>query len=179
MPQIEIRPTYENDVAILSAINHSIETCYVWQMSRFVEVGQIAINFREIRLPRSVKVEYPKTPEFNINDDPRQLALLTAIMSDIPVGYLRLSNHYAPDSPIITDLVISQSARRQGIASALVLSAQDWLLTRKYKRVVLEMQSKNFPGICFAKKNGFEFCGYNDYYYENKDIALFFARSLR
>ena len=179
MPQIEIRPTRETDIPLLMGINHSIETSHVWQMSRIMEIDQVAINFREVRLPRPVRIEYPKKPAFSLDDDPKQMALLTANMKDLAIGYLRLSNHYSQDSPIITDLVIGQSARRQGIASALVLSAHEWLISRNYRRVVLEMQSKNYPAICFAKKNGFEFCGYNDYYYENKDIALFFARSLR
>jgi hypothetical protein len=30
-----------------------------------------------------------------------------------------------------------------------------------------------------AQKLGFEFCGYNDRYFANRDIGLFFAKSLR
>jgi hypothetical protein len=30
-----------------------------------------------------------------------------------------------------------------------------------------------------ARKLGYEFCGYNDLYYETQDIALFFGRSIR
>ncbi len=179
MPQIEIRPTQDADIPTLEGINHSLETTYVWQMNRIIEIDQIAVNFIKIRLPRSVRIEYPKKPTFDLESDSKQMALLTAIMQNVPVGYLRLSNHYSQDSPIVTDLVVSQSARRQGIASALLLSAQDWLISRDYRRIVLEMQSKNYPAICLAKKNGFEFCGYNDYYYKNQDIVLFFARSLR
>jgi RimJ/RimL family protein N-acetyltransferase len=41
------------------------------------------------------------------------------------------------------------------------------------------MQSKNHPAIQLAHKLGFEFCGYNDHYFSNQDIALFFSRPLR
>jgi RimJ/RimL family protein N-acetyltransferase len=41
------------------------------------------------------------------------------------------------------------------------------------------MSSKNNSAIRLAQKLGFEFCGYNDQYYENKDIALFFGRLIR
>jgi RimJ/RimL family protein N-acetyltransferase len=41
------------------------------------------------------------------------------------------------------------------------------------------VQSKNVPAIRLAQKSGFEFCGYNDQYYLNKDVALFFAKVLK
>jgi hypothetical protein len=41
------------------------------------------------------------------------------------------------------------------------------------------MQPKNYPAICLAQKLGFDLCGYNDRYFANQDIALFFAKNLR
>jgi RimJ/RimL family protein N-acetyltransferase len=38
------------------------------------------------------------------------------------------------------------------------------------------LQSKNLPAIRLAQKFGYEFCGYNDQYYINQDVALFFAK---
>jgi GNAT superfamily N-acetyltransferase len=76
-------------------------------------------------------------------------------------------------------LVVVPSARRKGIASALILAAQDWARRRNDRRMILELQSKNTPAIRMALKLGFEFCGYNDHYYLNQDIALFFTQFLR
>jgi hypothetical protein len=45
--------------------------------------------------------------------------------------------------------------------------------------MVLEMQPKNHAAISMAQKLGFDLCGYNDRYYSNRDIALFFSRSVR
>ena len=50
---------------------------------------------------------------------------------------------------------------------------------RKNHRAMLEMPSKNNPAMRLAQKLGYEFCGYNDQYYETQDIALFFGRSIR
>ena len=36
------------------------------------------------------------------------------------------------------------------------------------------VQSKNFPAISFLQKHGFKFSGYNERYYRNQDIALYF-----
>jgi RimJ/RimL family protein N-acetyltransferase len=47
------------------------------------------------------------------------------------------------------------------------------------RRIVLEMQPKNYAAIHLAQKLGFDLCGYNDRYYANHDIALFFAKGVR
>jgi hypothetical protein len=41
------------------------------------------------------------------------------------------------------------------------------------------MQSKNYPAVHMAMKLGYEFSGYQDHFYANGDIALFFTRYLR
>ncbi len=79
----------------------------------------------------------------------------------------------------ITDLAVERSYRRQGIASALVLGAQNWALSKGLRRGIIEMPSKNFPAINLALKLGYEFCGYNDQYYASQDVTLFFGRALK
>ncbi len=60
MPEIQIRPAIASDLSTLLAIDHSCQTDYVWQMDVQHEDGQIGAIFREIRLPRSVSVLYPR-----------------------------------------------------------------------------------------------------------------------
>jgi hypothetical protein len=45
--------------------------------------------------------------------------------------------------------------------------------------VTLETQTKNYPGILFSQANGMVFCGFNDRYFSNGDIAVFFSQTLR
>jgi len=40
------------------------------------------------------------------------------------------------------------------------------------------LQSKNHPAISFFQRHGFKFCGYNERYYRNQDIGLYFGRGL-
>jgi ribosomal protein S18 acetylase RimI-like enzyme len=68
--------------------------------------------------------------------------------------------------------------RRQGIASVLVLAAREWGVQHDCRNLVIEMQPKNNPAIQLASKLGFVFCGYNDRYYANGDIGLFFSKHL-
>lgn len=180
MPEINIRPATVEDLPYLVNIEHAYQSLYVWQMDRTVEEDQFSVNFRLTRLPRAVKVE---TSEMNPLSDrenwSRYQAVLTACLDNTPVGYIGFSDQVIPKTVWINDLVVRDDMRRKGIGSALMLSAQEWGIEHHYRKAILETQSKNHPAIQMARKLGYEFCGYNDHYFSNQDIALFFSRALR
>lgn len=179
MPEIEIRPAVPADLPVLAGLGHSYETQYVWQMDRAVEDGQTLVNFREVRLPRSVKVDYPYARTVLADEWGQQAVVLVAAIGSETVGYLRIKDRLIPNTAWVTDLVVKPQLRRQGIASGLILAGQDWSAQRGLRRFMIEMQSKNYPAICLARKLRFEFSGYHDHFYANQDIALFFSRFLR
>ena len=179
MPEIEIRPATLADLTLLVELDHTYQTSRVWQMDRTMEKGQISIHFREVRLPRPVRVEYPKAFGAEEKEWLKEAAVIVAILKGAPVGYVRLQEQDAPRMGWITDLAVSPAERRQGIGTAMVLAAQEWCTQRRIKHLIVGMQSKNYPAICLMQKLGYEFCGYNDHYYPNQDIALFFDRYLK
>jgi ribosomal protein S18 acetylase RimI-like enzyme len=176
MPEVQIRPAGTTDLTALMAIDHSCQTDYVWQMDIQHEEGQFGAIFREIRLPRTVSVLYPRQVSGLSESWNRRAGILVAALGKQVVGYVRINDLILPHTAWLTDLVVSPRFRRQGIACTLVLAVQSWALDRKDRRVLLEMPSKNNPAIRLAQKLGYEFCGYNDQYYETQDIALFFGR---
>ena len=103
----------------------------------------------------------------------------TALIGDIPVGYLCAQERAPASVAWVTEIVAGAPSRRQGVASALLASAQSWALDRSHRQLILEMQSKNLPMIRLAQKFGYEFCGYNDHYYATQDVALFFGKALK
>ena len=179
MPEINIRPVEASDVPTLMAFDHNYSSDYVWQMELQPEEGKIGVNFREIRLPRSVRVEYPRPAARLEHDWMQRSGLLVALLEDAPVGYISLTLDMAPVTTWATDLAVIRRLRRQGIGSSLLLAAQEWGEAHDCRRIVMEMQPRNYPAIQMAQKLGFDFCGYNDRFYANHDIALFFAKSLR
>ncbi len=179
MPEVQIRPAIATDLSVLVAIDHSCQTDYVWQMDVQHEDGQIDAIFREIRLPRSVSVSYPRPVSALSESWSRRSGMLVAVIGGQVLGYVRTSDAILQRTAWLMDVVVAPRFRRQGIASALVLAAQSWAVQRKNRRALLEMPSKNNPAIRLAQKLGYEFCGYNDQYYETQDIALFFGRSIR
>ena len=179
MPEVQVRPAVATDLPVLMAFDHSCQTDYVWQMDIQREDGQVGAIFREIRLPRSVSIPYPRQVSAIFESWNRKSGVLVAGIGGQAVGYISTNDALLPHTAWLTDLVIAPRFRRQGVASALVLAAQSWAVQRKDRRALLEMSSKNNPAIRLAQKLGYEFCGYNDQYYETQDIALFFGRSIR
>jgi len=179
MSSFEIRPAIANDLPRLMAMDHSCFSDYVWQLELRRDAGQVTSTFREVRLPRSVVVAYPRSP-FSLADKwTGRDGMLVALHEGDPAGYLCAVEEHASAVAWVTDLVITPERRRQGAASALLTAAQAWALERGVRRLILEMQSKNQPCIRLAQKFGYEFCGYNDQYYPTQDVALFFGRALK
>ena len=185
MPEIIIRPVTTADIPKLLEIDHDYVSDHVWQMGVQKDTGntptdsQITVVFRQLQLPRSVHVAYPR-PIAHVADGFTHLSgLLAAVLGGEVVGYIRLRSDIAPVTTWASDLAVGRRFRRQGIGSGLVLAGQEWGRQQGSYRMILEMQPKNYPAICMVQKLGFDLCGYNDRYYPNHDIALFFAKSIR
>jgi ribosomal protein S18 acetylase RimI-like enzyme len=74
---------------------------------------------------------------------------------------------------------VSRPYRRRQIALRLTKAAATWAREHDLSRLMIETQTKNFPGIRFCEAAGFTFCGFNDRYFPNRDIAVFFCQSVR
>ena len=179
MASFEIRPAMATDIPRLMALDHSSVSDYVWQLELRREPAQVMASFREVRLPRTVDVQYPRNPSALGDEWTRRDAVLVAIQENALVGYVCVVEEHASAVAWMTDLVAAPEWRRKGVASALLTAAQDWALERGVRRLILETTSKNQAGIHLAQKFGYEFCGYNDQYYPTQDVALFFGRALK
>jgi GNAT superfamily N-acetyltransferase len=179
MPDIQLRPTVATDLPRLMGLDHSTTSESVWQLELRRDTGQIAATFREVRLPRSISVTFPHNPYALADDWVRKSMMYTAFIDKDPVGYISLLESGSASVVWVTDIVVNMANRRQGVGAALLGAAQVWAGDRSHRRVILEMQSKNLPAIRFAQKFGYEFCGYNDYYYLTQDVALFFGKALK
>jgi GNAT superfamily N-acetyltransferase len=109
----------------------------------------------------------------------RRVCFLVAEQDGIVKGYLNLMLAAAAETGWVADCVVERRYRRAGVGSVLLAAAAQWSRANRLKRLIVEMQSKNYPAICFAQKHGLAFCGYNDRYYANQDVALFFGQTLK
>ncbi len=161
------------------SLDASYATEYVWQVRTEEKPYQeIAIALHTIKLPRSVRARPPRGSDHLVEDWQQGACFLVAEDEGELRAYLNMTVQPWPGAGWIKDLVVQGRYRRQGIGSELVRSALHWARERALHSVLLETQTKNYPSICFCRKLGFVFCGFNDQYYPNQDIAVFFARGV-
>ncbi len=167
------------DLPALTALDHSYSTDYVWQMDTHEEAGVIAVTFRNVRLPRPMRANVPHGPQHLMDAWNKRVCFLVAEEAGHILGYVNLTLSHVPGAGWIADFGVERRFRRTGVGSVLLAAALPWARDNGLQRVSLETQSKNYPAICFAQKHGFVYCGYNDRYYPNKDVALFFGLQLK
>lgn len=176
---LKIRAAVSADIIQLVGLNHTCDSEYVWQLGLSKEASATNVTLREVRLPRTVRVQYPRD-HFSLADSWKKNArTFVALSRGIPLGYIRFLEQETAESVWILDLVSTTEARRKGVASALIQYVENWSLDRRYRQLFIEMSSKNYPAISLAKKMGFAFSGYNDHYYATQDVALFFGKLLK
>jgi len=178
MSSVQVRPPMASDLPTLMVIDHTCTADSVWQMEFQCQGGKIDVGFREVRLPRQCTVAYPRLISRSVEDWRKQEGMLVALVDNHVAGYARMNDRMMHAAVWVTDLAVAPRFRGQGAAVALIQAAQSWGLDHGCNRIMMEMSSKNQAAICLVQKLGFEFCGYNDRYYFNQDIALFFGRKV-
>lgn len=181
-PGFIIRDALETDVQHCLAVEAHYETEYVWQVNIQQDAALRSATFKTERLPRTMRVQYP------VNEHRLQVALadqqcfLVAAARDEPdllFGYLAMRADPVHQIGWIHDMVVAEPFRRRRIGTRLIKAARQWSLENDLRQLMIETQTKNYPSILFCQQVGFVFCGFNDRYFTNQDIAVFFAQSLR
>jgi len=175
-----IRDGLESDLAACRAVDHSYTTEHVWQMSVREEAGQWDVSFKTERLPRMMEASYPFDEKRLRLSLPKDQCFLVAVRREQPevLGYLAMHSDPVYGIARVIDLVVSRPYRQQRIATRLLNIARQWAREHHLAQMMIEIQTKNYPGIQFCQQRGFTFCGFNDQYFPNQDIAVFFGQSL-
>jgi GNAT superfamily N-acetyltransferase len=174
-----IRSATPADYEVCLLLDHSVSTEVVWQMSIEEQDGAQTIAFRPARLPRSTKVLYPRASETLVESWNRHSSFLISGWEHEIAGYVNIREEASLEAAWVADLVVDRPYRLKGIGTALLRAAREWTLEHKFRRLVVETHTKNFPAISFLQKRGLILCGYNDLYFPNQDIAIFFGQTLR
>ena len=176
---MQICPAELADIHVCYQLIKSYTTDYVWQMQARADGRTMEVRFDTVRLPRSMRVEYARSPDELIGhwqqDD---CFLVIRNIEDDVAGFLDAQSRPWQELLWVSNLVIDQRYRRKGLGTKLLDAASRWAVEHNLSQLTLEFQSKNYPAISFALKHGFHFCGYNERYYPNGDIALFFSRHI-
>ena len=202
---VEIRVAEPDDLPSCLALDDSYTSSYTWQvevvrgepgspphpLSSSVTLGDspVSVTFRPVKLPRPRKVAGPVASgirgeggdDFHLSRLHAWRAadlVLVAQQGEKLCGYLVLT--IVPGSGIgwISSLVVANSMRRKGVGSMLLSAARRWSRYgggTNVRAFMLELTTKNYPGIAFCRKEGFHLCGYTDYAFSNGDLVLMFV----
>lgn len=88
-----------------------------------------------------------------------------------PIAILELAREEWNNRLIITQLLVNEGYRGQGIGKMLVDKAIEIAKEEDFRLITLETQTCNIPAIEFYKKCGFKFAGTNLHFYSNDDIS--------
>ncbi len=177
---MQIRPAGPQDVEACITLDHSYTTDHVWQMDARGEANGLTITFRLAHLPRETKVSYPLQGDGLLAGWRRRDEMLVAEEQNGAIrGYVTLTAYTEHHTAWIGDLVVDRAHRQHGIGTLLLKAAAQWGHSQALGRLVLEVQTKNYPAIRFCQSRGLTLCGYNDHYWPGQDIALFFGGALR
>lgn len=176
---LTIRSAMPSDYEVCAALDHSASAEHVWQMALDDSEDGIQVRFHPVRLPRSTKVLYPRHGEALWNSWRLHAAFLVAEWEKMVVGYANVREEASQETAWVADLAVDGSHRLRGIGTALLGAARKFAIERHLRRLIVETQTKNYPAIHFLETRGLAFCGYNDLYYPNQDIAVFFGQTLR
>jgi GNAT superfamily N-acetyltransferase len=133
------------------------------------------------RLPREMMVEYPHSEKRLRTMLAHEHCFLIASEreNNKVLGYLAMQRQTVQEIGLIHDIVIDVPYRRQGIGTRLFRIAQQWAKEYQIIHLQVQTQTKNYPAVQFCQANGLSFCGYNDQYLSDHDIAIFFGQTLR
>ncbi|GAB4559858.1 MAG: hypothetical protein Kow0047_06010 [Anaerolineae bacterium] len=175
---MQIRPADLHDLNRCFELDASFETDHVWQLDQREDEGVIVISFRPVRLPRLMTVAYPPRGDSLLAHWEAGECVYVAGESRHVWGYVEALA--LPDQRVvwIQNLIVDRTYRRRGVGTALLQAAARWAQLRDLHRLMVPVQTKNYPAIRFCQKLGLEFCGYNDRYFANRDIALFFGGTI-
>jgi GNAT superfamily N-acetyltransferase len=188
-----LRTATRVDLDACMALDADSQTDHVWQMEEREENEGLSVRFQTVRLPRAMRVTYPRRRDDLVSCwENGSLVLVTSDKpatgeetdaSDTPqdeappriYAYCQLDACAWQEVGWISHLIVARRHRRTGIGTAMIQASVLWGRKQSMNRLMAAVQTKNYPGINFCQKHGFVFCGFNDHYYPNRDIALFFS----
>ena len=177
-----IRDGLESDVAACLALDSTYETEYVWQMSVLQDGDRWGVIFQTERLPRLLEATHVMQEQRLRLALPDQQCFLVAVGRgeiETVLGCLVMRHDPSRQIAWVQDVVVAPPFRRRRIGTRLLNVARQWAVEHHAGRLMVETHTRNYPAILFCQSFGLAFCGFNDQYFANQDIAIFFGQTLR
>ena len=159
-------------------MEHFVNCRHAYKQEIRNEENSSQFIFQRIRLPREVNLAYPREQDSLIAHWKQADMIFVGVVEDHLLAYMVLNANRLPKTLCVTDLVVVNDIRRNGVASAMLAVCETWAQTNKCNRVLLEIPLRNDTMVRLAQKLGYAMSGFMDQYFPNLDPAVFFEKRI-
>lgn len=203
---ITFHPGTYADIEPCLRLDHTCETDRVWQMTiQQRDAGTIAVAFKQEYLPRPILLTHePDRRRLHDDTDAGQLWVVARNLAPAPqpdaeaplqdstepllsppppprppvIGYIVARYDETQEIVWVDDITVTREYRRQRVAARLMDGVRQWAREQGAHRLLVPLSTKHVPMIQLVSAAGLQFCGYNDQYFLNHDIAVMFGLRL-
>lgn len=179
MDTVEVRAALMTDAPAIARINLDFESENVRKAQVDEMFDDVSIEFRRVRLPRADVIPFQQVAGEILDDFVRNGEVLVATVEGRVVGFLHLGINPGHSCIRLELGGVNKQQRGNGIGSALLTSAEAVARAQGIRRIAILLQAKNDSGIHFVRKRGYKFCGYEEAYFPNMEIALIYSKNIR
>lgn len=179
MAEIEIGAATIDEYPQIAQIDLSFDSEYVWKTQMLEELDSFESSFQRIRLPKKIHVSFQAYNPATLESLIMQREILSVRYEDRVIGYLRLEQDETVNRLILKTGGIVPEYRGKGIGSVLLDRVAEIARHNNIRSLVCMVQAKNDPAVRFLMGRGFVFSGYQEFFFRNMEIGLFFSRNVR
>ena len=179
MAEIEIGAATLDEFPQIAKMDLSFESDYVWKTQMLEGLGSIEASFQRIRLPKTIRVSFQAYSTANLEALIRQRQILSVRYEDQVIGYLRLEQDETVNRLVMKTGGVMPEYRNKGVGTVLLERVSEIARNNNIRNLVCMVQAKNDPAIHFLMARGFVFCGYQEFFFRNMEIGLFFSKNIR
>ena len=179
MAEIKIGASTNEEYPQIAAMDLSFDSNYVWKTQTLEGLDSFEASFQRIRLPKTIHVSFQAYIPTILETLVRQREILSVRYEEKVVGYLRLEQDETVNRLILKTGGIMPEYRNKGIGTVLMDRVTEIASHNRLRSIVCMVQAKNDPAIRFLLGKGFVFSGYQEFFFRNMDIGLFFSKNVR
>ena len=178
MAKLNIFLANESYFERMLAFEHHVASRHAYKQEIRHEENNSQFSFLRIRLPREVVLPYPREQNTMVDHWRKADMVFVGMIEEHLLGYMVLDVNRLPKTVRLTDLVVLEDARRNGIGTAMLAVCETWAQNNKYNRVLLDVPLRNDPMVRLAQKCGYAMSGFMQQYFPNQDPAVFFEKRI-
>lgn len=179
MAEIEIGAATIEEYPQISAMNLSFESNYVWKTQMLESLDMFESSFQRIRLPKTIQVSFQAYCPGNLEALIHRREILSVRYENKVIGYARLEQDETVNRLVLKTGGIMPEYRNKGVGGVLLERITNIARHNNIPSIVCMLQAKNDPAIRFLLARGFVFSGYQEFFFQNMEIGLFFSKNVR